>query len=772
MPDTIRQGREANSSMLESEAVEQHTMVKCTPDMAFLYKLRYGILVLTLLISGLLWPGVQTTLKVDNSLTVWFLQNDPTLNSYNRFKTQFGNDEVVIVMVHDSQTVLKPAYFRAFTTLSRALESNPDVASLIGPGNASLPTRDLLGTTLTPLLTDTSTTAILRNTLARHPTLRNQLFSPDYRTARFLITLKTSPHFDERRGAILDTLQTTVRAHISTGEVYFGGVGVIYAGLNTLSQKDFGFFLGIGYLIMFGLLWWIYRRPLLLIYTIGIVSTATYLTLGIYGTFGYHLNLMTVLLPIILVLLGVMDAVHVINERNQLTQSGLNEKDSALEALRRVFRPCLFTALTTASGFLALLTAPMAILQTFGLFAAIGIVLCLFFTFLLGVLILPYTQPSAQVTHVTGERLIRFLGLVLARKRLFWGVSALLIILSAVGISRLETDTYTLGYLPDDHPVVRDHEAMQHHWGPYMPLELLVQPKPGLSLHHPDLVREALRFGDSARTLPGVGRVFGFHSLYQAGLEGESGTRTDRALRSRSILQRVHDQLGKNYPDLTRSFVHESTQTGRITVSGSMVSARQLTAKLDSLLRIADHTLGRVATVTPAGYQPLYAGIVNYVTESQTNSLLLSFGLVFGLVWLFLRDAKLAALAVIPNLFPVLLMLGTMGWLGIRLDTATASIGAIVLSICTDDSIHFVYAYRQNRRAGMLPSMARQATVGHVGPAVVLTGVVLFVGFFLMVLGSLKTVQLWGLLTAIAIVAALFGELVLFPLVLSRFDRD
>ena len=124
-----------------------------------------------------------------------------------------------------------------------------------------------------------------------------------------------------------------------------------------------------------------------------------------------------------------------------------------------------------------------------------------------------------------------------------------------------------------------------------------------------------------------------------------------------------------------------------------------------------------------------------------------------------------------PNLFPVLVLLGVMGWCGITLDTATASIVAIVLSFCTDDSIHFIHAYQRSRRNGASPAQARLATICHVGPTIVLTSIILFLGYSVMLLASFKTVQLFGLLTAISIVGALFGELIIFPLVLERFNR-
>ncbi|MCC2548861.1 MMPL family transporter [Hymenobacter sp. BT175] len=739
---------------------------------AILYKLRYGLLALTLVAVAMLGPGVKSALVVDNSLAVWFLPGDPALNAYQEFQRHFGNDEVVVVVVKGQPSVLSPADLRGFQALSRELEALPAVQSVFGPGNATVPRRGPTGTYAAPLLAPTTDAATVQGVLAPLPTLREELFTPDYTAARFVIVLRQAGNFDEQRGAILDGIRNTVYRHFPASRASLGGIGVIYAGLNALSQQDFGFFLGVGYLLMIVAFVLIYRNFVLLAYALGIVGLSTYLTLGVYGALGYRINIMTVLLPVVIILLGLMDALHVVNERNQLEAAGRGDRrDSALKALRDTLYPCAYTSFTTAAGFLSLLTSPMAILKNFGLFAALGIGLCLVYTYVLGVLLLPLAQPNARSTRQASTGVVRFYTWVLRHKGVLSVASLLLMLGLAAGVPRLRSDTYTLGYFPPDHPVVRDHAAMQAAWGPYLPLELLVRPRPGQSLHSASVVQAATAFSDSVRQVPGVGKVFGFHSLYQAGLEAELGAKGRKALGSQSALNRADKTLRTEYPALAGQFMADSGRLGRITVSGAMLSASQLTAKTDSLLGIARATLGAVATVTPAGYQPMYAGIVSYVTSSQTNSLLLSFILVFALVWLFIRDFRLALLTVIPNLFPVLVVLGVMGWLGITLDTASASIAAIVLSISVDDTMHFVYQYRQNRRAGQSPEQARLHTIAHVGPAIVLTSAILFLGYAFMMLGSLKTVQLFGSLTAVAIAGALLGELIIFPIVLERFDR-
>jgi predicted RND superfamily exporter protein len=237
---------------------------------------------------------------------------------------------------------------------------------------------------------------------------------------------------------------------------------------------------------------------------------------------------------------------------------------------------------------------------------------------------------------------------------------------------------------------------------------------------------------------------------------------------SNAALRAVHEQLPVYYPGLSRQFIDESSQTGRIILFGKMASANELNSKIDTLNRILRHSFGGVANARFSGYQPMYSNIVGYVTRSQVNSLLLSVFLVFLLVWIFIKKARLALLATFTNFFPIIVM-GVMGWFAINLDTATASIAAIVLSFCIDDTIHFIYHFRKRAAEGSPTGAAIKETITHVGPSIVLTSLVLFIGYSLMGFASLKTVKLFGLLTAVAVAAALFAQMILFPILIKRF---
>ncbi len=714
-----------------------------------------------------LWPGVKKAIEVDNSLSVWFLEDDPDLLEYYQYKQQFGNDESVVILIKDTKTVLSQTHFQSFINITHSLESIPEVDAVLGPGNVKVPIKTLLGPSGRNLINKNSDPAKVQSDLEDYPYINNQFFTPDYKAARLIVVFKPIDDFEEKRDELIQEIREKVAAEFPEETSFLGGIGVIFSGLNEISTADFAFFLGLAYLLMFLLILFIYRSLYILAYTLLTITFATYVTLGIYGFMGHQLNLMTTLIPTILVLLGILDVVHILNEYIKSPVED-NPKMTSILSLKKVSRPCLYTSLTTMAGFLSLLSSPMAILRNFGIYSALGISLCLIFSFFLGLIFLPLISCKRETS--SSFKLVKLHNYVLSRKTIFFGLSFILITFCFAGFLKLKNDTYTLGYFPKDHKVVLDHEEIERTWGAYIPFDLVINPKQGYQLHSPEIVQAGLAFSDSLKKIPGIGSSFGFPDLYYAGLQNSYGKNADRMLEGKSGLSQTNKLLQMQYPKLSDYYIHSESGAGRISVFGEMSSALALTKKKEVLLEMGKSIFGDFAEITPAGYLPMYSGIVNYAAQSQINSLLLAFALVFLLVWLFIGSLKMASLAIVPNLFPVMLILGIMGWFQIDLDIATASISAIALSICIDDTVHFMYHYKKHRTSGKSPKDSRILSFDRVGKAIVLTSFILLAGFSLMLFASLKTIFLFGLLTITAILGALFSNLILLPLLLERYD--
>jgi predicted RND superfamily exporter protein len=730
-----------------------------------LYPSRYFILVFILILAALNVSNIQKAIVVDNSLEVWFLQDDPSVVDYNQFKQKFGNDEIIMLMLKDKQSMLNKEQSSKLQKLSKALRSIQEVKAVFSAADQEIIEIGLFGPQKKKLV-ETYKEEGIRTYFNNNTSLKDQYYSKDELSTRLIIVLKNIPNFDAERGRIIKTIKQEADNIMGEHSTFWGGIGIIYEGLNALSAQDFGRFLGLGYLAMFIIILLLYRSIWVVLHALLTVSLSTYFCLALYGAMGYQLNIMTSLLPTIFVLLGVMDTLHIYNERNNLIRAGNTKTESAFSAMAKEIRPCLFTSLTTMAGFLALLSSPMSILKSFGFFAAFGIALCFVFTYLLGLFFLPKANAHSPSELRIVSALLKIENLVIRKKEVVIGMYVLLFGLCIIGINRIETDTETMSYFPREHEVIRDHYSIENSFGAYMPLELSIESKNG-ELFSSSTIQKCNEFSDYLITNKIAEKANGYYTFLQE---------TNRFLPSN-----LKDDTTLNYsksayyfkwinPTLYQYYVHDSSHTARITLFGKIPSASELTKKSEAALSIADSIFGKNYIIKAGGYQPMYSKIANYTVQSQVYSIIIAFVAIFILIWLFIRDFKLALVAIITNSFPIACIFGTMGLLNYQLDLATASIAAICLSFCVDDTIHYIFHYKRIRSTEGLHDI-RNKTLKHVGAAIVMTSIVLFAGYILLLFGSLKTVYYFGLLTSIAIATALLAQLTLQSVLLYYMDK-
>jgi len=368
--------------------------------------------------------------------------------------------------------------------------------------------------------------------------------------------------------------------------------------------------------------------------------------------------------------------------------------------------------------------------------------------------------------------------LVTKHPNLLGGLSLVILVLAGIGWSRVVNDTYTLGYLPDHNEVVVDHEALESGWGAYAPLDFTVTPAEGHRMDDPEILDGLERFVTAASTLPEIRSGFSLHTVFRRmaqvfGVSEDEPMTTARWAQLSDLLRGVRFEWDRADPDYRENILAPLTSQdytqGRITLVGSMMSARDLAVLLDELSELADDTFGSTAEVAPSGYPPLYTRIIDYVMASQIRSFFLAVGIIFVLMLIALRSVRLALISLPPNLFPVAVMMGVMGALNIHLDVATATVAAIVIGVAVDDTVHFLYAWRKAERQGLDWHASVERTFRIAGRAAVVTTILLLVGFPILMLGQVRTVFYFGLLTSVAAVAALYADLVILPLLLRLF---
>ncbi|MCH8122095.1 MAG: MMPL family transporter [Bacteroidetes bacterium] len=347
-------------------------------------------------------------------------------------------------------------------------------------------------------------------------------------------------------------------------------------------------------------------------------------------------------------------------------------------------------------------------------------------------------------------------------------VAVVITVVSTIGISNIEVDTYTLGYLPSDNRVTRDHRFLEENWGDYSSVDVTIRPIGDYGFSDPKIMASLVAFSEEVVSIEGVSGTLGLHTF----VKGYSAARygNDRVLTNSSQIRSALRMVEALEEEEFNRLMSEDRTTSRMTLTGSMMSARALKKTLLQIEELTKKHFEGLADARVAGYPPLYTRMITYIKEAQVQSFYLAIVLVFLLFWLFIRDFKLALIAMVPNLIPVALMIGVMGIARIPLDMGTAMVAAIVLGVAIDDTIHLLVRY-QELTASLSPDDALTKTVAHVGRSIVFTSIVLAFGFSILMLAGVKTVFYFGLLTSIAVVGALFGDLVLLPLVLTVMHR-
>ena len=749
--------------------------------MGTLVRRRWLALAALVLVLVAVSPGLQTAAVPDNALTVWFLESDPGLAAYRSFQDAFGNDEVLLVLVEADEALAEPNLDRveAFAAAAEAIDGVRRVHSILSVQDAWKQDEALtFGRAATRPLRPAD-----RDRLQGNPLFVDRLVSADGRRLLLQVQMEATDDFDARRDTIVAQVRDAADSTLSAPKL--GGIGVIYSGLNVITQHDFGLFVGLGYALIFALMGWLYRSARLVLAAMGVVAVGTTVALGVYGLLGHQLNMVTVVLPTLIIVLGLADVVHFpaawAARRAQQPQE--ERAASVANALRSVWLPCLMTTLTTMAGFCALLTSPMAVIRHLGGFAALGVGAALIASLVFMAIALHSLPPGwTPPEHRRTEALLRGIRGLLSRHPGPMAAAALgLTLVAAVGASQVVADTYTIGYLPDDHRVVTDHEHIEESWGPYTVLDFLVHADGDERVDSAPLIAAQERFTARAAALPQIASGYGLADLYRRmadvlGAEHRGAPLSSPLVAQLALLLELQDlEWDESEPrhadNVLAPVLREDGRLGRLTLTGGMASARELEVLLEQLQGIADEELAGLGRLEAAGYPPLYTEIVDYAMSSQIRGFFTALAIIFALMLLWLRSLRLALVSLVPNVFPVLVMLAVMGALGIHLDIATATVAAIVVGVSIDDTVHFLLQWRRAELDGLDWEASVQRTFAHAGvPAVITTGLLL-VGYPVLMLAEVKTVVAFGLLTSVAAAAALFGDLVILPLLLKVTRR-
>ncbi|HRZ42958.1 MAG TPA: MMPL family transporter [Bacteroidales bacterium] len=729
--------------------------------MFFLLKHKTLVIIVFALITAVsLWQ--MTKLRVNNELDIWIGRNGAEYDVYQEYIKQFGLDESIILLIR-SDSIFTTRFLQGLRGFTDSLQTIPGVSEVTALTTVAIPVQSLAGVYEVPLVPDPPLNPEkVRLKAMKYRSLKDHLVSADGKTTAIEIQLHSTQQMD----SVLKAVETLAeRNRKGLGSIVPFGIVPVKSEINRLSTSEAALFFSLAILIMLTLTWLFFRRFLLALIPVAIALVTIVWVLGLMASCGVTLNILLSSMPLILLVISIAYSIHYISAASVLQNQTTDRRELAVSAFSAIFRNSLFSALTTMVAMLVFTITAITPLRHFGLFAGIGVALAFIITFsILPIVYAVWKMPVIPENHsMAWTRLFGRLDRFTRQYRVFVFVAcALLLVFAVFGISRLEVNTDQKTYLKRNNPLRIQTEQAEQWMSGIVPVELIIHLDAGLFSDFQHYNEEFRKIEEILGTNPDVQSWQSYRLLLDDFFPEEGALFSSFSLTP----EMVQDNMA------LQRFISCDGKTVRITVKTGWKSDNQI---LEFVRNLEEQVHEVMATdqvsVQCTGAMPVFAMMGKRLVRSQILSIFGAFVLIFILFVFIYKNAGWSLLAMIPNVLPVAITLGVMGFLHISVDVATVLITSVSFGIAVDDTIHFTNTFRNLRRS--LPAAeAVTRSFHHIGRPLVITSLLLMAGFLVLAFSDYRPLIFLGVFISLNLLLALLFDLILVPVLLHSREKS
>lgn len=609
-----------------------------------------------------------------------------------------------------------------------------------------------------------------------------------------LITLRTPAMKQFNTEIIYEELLKIAKSHRRDDfDVYVSGIPALTVELNRLMFGDLKRMLALATLGMILILFFLFRHPIGVMAPLIVVAMSAIWTFGAMALAGVPMTLLSSILPAFLTCVGVGDSIHLMSVYRDRRKAGDSNHDAIAYGLGSVGMPIIYTSLTTMTGLLSFQLSSLNAIGEMGAAGGFGVLMAMVFSLTLLPIALSFnTRGTFGLRTKTRRDLAdRFLDLCNSASRPTAGPArhrrrhiALLFMVALLGVSVLGMSKLTVSHdpvawVPDDNRVVKSLDIIEAHFGGSSNVELLVTPPPGKKVSDLELLKaldsldahiKGYVHGDGSRV---VGTSFSLVDLVKETHRAFNGLKSeaDRLPDDPGVAAELLDQVIGGNRDAVRKVVTTGLDRTRITFRVKWMDATSyfpLTVHIEEGIRTF---IGDKAQIQKTGGLYTVFTIVGNLVFDLIKSFLLAFSVITVLMVFFLGSVRIGLIAMIPNLLPIAFIMGVMGFGGIPIDLNNLLIASIAMGLAVDDTIHFLHHFKEYFDATENVEEAVEHALKYCGRAILVTSLILAVGFYAYLGADMINVQRFGLLVGTTVVAALLIDLVFCPALLRTFFR-
>lgn len=756
--------------------------------------LRNRILILLLIVAFTVFLGMQwENMRFSNSQANLLPDDHPVNIEYRSFLKQFGEEGNAIVFAVRDSALFTPENINRWNKFSKQLVAFPEVDFVLSLDNLQelVKNNEEQSFELQPLIDGKVKTKQEVDSLKNHlfnnlPFYDKLLYNKESSTIRTVVNMdKDIVNTSVRKDFVLKDLTNLVENfEEETGlDVHVSGMPYIRTMNSQNIIDEIGKFilaaLGVTSLIFF----FFFRSFRATLISMCIVIIGVMWAFGILGLLQYEITVLTALIPPLIIVIGIPNCIFLINKYQQEVKKHGNQALSLQRVISKIGNATLMTNMTTASGFATFIITDSKLLKEFGIVASINIV----GIFILSLLIIPiiYSFLSLPKTrhlkHLNKRWVDGFVnwmeGIVRERRITVYIVSLILLITSIIGIYQIEISGSPIEDMPKKAQFFKDIRFFEKEFDGIMPVEIVVDTKNPKGVMRSTNLKRIDQLSEVITEIPELSAPISVVNLVkyskQAFYNGiPKYYQLPTSQESNFIMSVAQKSSGNS--NMLKNFVDSTGQTARITTFMQDV-------KTDRMEEIEERLNENIAKFFPADRYNVYmtgsALIFLKGTKYLVKNLILSLAFAIVLIALFMaylfRSFRMIVISLIPNLLPLVITAGVMGFVGVPIKPSTILVFSIAFGISVDDTIHFLAKYRQELMGNRWQiKKSVYAALRETGVSMFYTSIVLFFGFSVFVISNFGGTVALGALVSATLMFAMLANLILLPSLLLSLERN
>lgn len=755
---------------------------------AFIWRWRIPMSVCLVLGALVLSPRANVT-KIDNDVTSWFSKEDQVYKDYERFREEFAGTRTLIVALQAdtperlfSRDVLQ--FIEQVTGDIERVETVERVDSLASATivEALEPSEEGEGgLDVRPLIEDASTQSPddIRRRALEDDILRGDLVS-ESGTVTAIVVGFDEERIDAIRGGIIQQIHDIVDPRLPGGiRAHYNGsleISETYNRITVDNQIKFTPPILLLTIIAIYAAFRSWRKTMLAMFAI---LMSILWTLGLYSLMGFSYNVLSSMLVPLVVVLAIADDVHILQRWGEARRRGGNEQ-AFKETISHLVTPLFGASATTALGMLSLATSNVVAVRSFGIGSAVGIMVDFVISIVLVPTLLTFVKASAGEPVPPHERyflepLRRVARLSCVHPARVLTISLVIAGVAALGILRLRVDTNHINFFAGSHPLGQSARVIDQELSGVYSFQLMLEGPPD-SLNTPDALQRMDRLQNELRTFEHVRKVTSVADYVKRinkelndGREEASVIPDDQATIAQELF--VFALGGEGRHELERVVASDYSRA-QINVKLQSMSSNLVLQHVEDADRMAKEAFaGTGISVLTTGSGRLFSTLDHYLVDSQLSSFGTAFVTVFGVIFIVFRSWRFGALTILPNVLPVIAVLGVMGYLDISMNIATVMVASVALGVVDDDTIHFINRYRREVSLGATTDEAIEKATIHEGRASLTTAIINSVGYAVLFLSEYKPTAWFGGLLALTMAVAFLAEVFILPPLIKLLPR-